>query len=79
MATFSLLRSRPEPLPKRGGGSFVIWLKLLTAAALAVGAWQSYRAMGKPVIRGGKRWYKQLDGGYRRWYGGRSYREDELP
>lgn len=56
----------------------MIWLKALTAIALSVGAWQSFRAMGTPIVRGGKRWYPQPDGRYRRWYGGRARREDEL-
>jgi hypothetical protein len=57
----------------------MIWLKLFTIVALSLGAWQSYKAMGTPIVRGGKRWFLQPDGRYRRWYGGRAYSEDELP
>ena len=57
----------------------MMWLKALTLAGLTFGAWQSYKAMGTPILRGGKRWFLQPDGRYRRWYGGRSYNEDELP
>jgi hypothetical protein len=57
----------------------MMWLKALTLVGLTLGAWQSYKAMGTPIVRGGKRWFLQPDGRYRRWYGGRSFGEDELP
>lgn len=56
----------------------MVWLKGLTLAALSIGAWQSWKALDAPVIRGGKRWYRQPDGRYRRWYGGRALSESEL-
>ena len=55
------------------------WLKVLVIIAFAAGAWQSFKALGTPVLRGGKRWYLQPDGRFRRWYGGRSRAEEELP
>ncbi|HEX8535728.1 MAG TPA: hypothetical protein VF662_16330 [Allosphingosinicella sp.] len=56
----------------------MIWLKLFAVIGMAAGAWQSFKALGTPIIRGGKRWYLQSDGRYRRWYGGRARSEDEL-
>ena len=57
----------------------MVLLKLLVLIGLILGAWQSFKAMGKPIVRRGKRWFLQPDGRYRRWYGGRAYSEDELP
>ena len=57
----------------------MIWLKLFVLIGLILGTWQSFKAMGRPIVRGGKRWFLQPDGRYRRWYGGRAYSEDELP
>lgn len=54
------------------------WLRGLALIGLTMGAVRSFRAMGKPIRRGGMRWYRQPDGRYRRWYGGRSRREEEL-
>jgi hypothetical protein len=57
----------------------MIWLQGLAVVAMGLGAWRSFKALGTPVIRGGKRWYLQPNGRYQRWYGGRSRSEDELP
>lgn len=54
------------------------WLKILALLGMLLGAWQSYRALGAPVRHGGRSYYRQADGTYRRWYGGRSYRPDEI-
>jgi hypothetical protein len=56
----------------------MIWLKGFTAFALALWAWQSFRATPKPVIKGGKRWYRQPDARFKRWYGGKSRSAEEL-
>ena len=47
-------------------------LRVLAIVGMAAGAWNSWKALGTPLVRGGKRWYLQPDGSYRRWYGGRS-------
>jgi hypothetical protein len=57
----------------------MIWPKLLTTVALTAGAWQSWKALGTPIVRGGRKWYRQPDGRYRRWYGGRPVAEEDLP
>ena len=54
------------------------WLKLASIAMMALGAWTSFKAMGVPVRHGGRLYYRQPDGRYRRWYGGRSFGADEL-
>jgi hypothetical protein len=56
----------------------MIWLKFLSVAALAFGAWSSYRAMGTPVVFQGRRYFRQADGRYRRWYGGRLFDPGEV-
>lgn len=53
-------------------------LRLLAVIATGLGAWQSWKAMGDPLVRGGRRWYLQPDGNYRRWYGGRARTRREL-
>ena len=57
----------------------MIWLKALTVVALSLGAWRRYKAMGKPIVRGGKRWWRQPDGRYARWHGVGLRREEDLP
>lgn len=49
----------------------MIWLKVAALIFMALGAWRSFKAMGTPVRFEGRRWYRQPDGSYRRWYGGR--------
>lgn len=56
----------------------MIWLRVVTLVLLSLGAWQSFKAMGTPVRFAGRRYYPQADGSYRRWYGGRAYRPDEI-
>jgi len=57
----------------------MIWLKTLTVAALSLSVWQKYKGMGKPIVRGGKRWWRQPDGRYARWHGFGLKREEDLP
>ncbi|WP_167737679.1 hypothetical protein [Sphingomonas parva] len=54
------------------------WLRLIGLLGLALGAWRSLAALGTPIRSNGRRYYLQPDGRYRRWYGGRSYRPDEI-
>jgi hypothetical protein len=54
-------------------------LRVLAVIGAAAGAWRSYRALGTPLVRGGKRWYRQPDGRYRRWWGGPARSEEDLP
>lgn len=54
------------------------FLRLLAVFGTALGAWQSWKALGVPVVAGGKRWYRQPDGTFRRWYGGRARSREEL-
>ena len=56
----------------------MIILKIIVLIGLVLGAWQSFKALGKPTLRGGKRWYRQPNGLYCRWYGGRSRTEEQL-
>ena len=56
----------------------MVWLKLLTIVFLGIGTWQSLKAMGRPVRFEGRRYYRQADGSYRRWYGGGAKRPDEI-
>lgn len=54
------------------------WLKVAALFFMALGAWRSFRAMGTPVRFAGRRWYRQADGTYRRWYGGRARRAQDI-
>jgi len=56
----------------------MVWLKILTLVFLSIGAWRSVRAMGRPVRFEGRRYYRQPDGSYRRWYGGRAKPPEEI-
>ncbi len=56
----------------------MILLKILVLVGFVLGAWQSFKSLGKPIIRGGKRWYRQPTGLYYRWYGGRGRTEEQL-
>ena len=56
-----------------------MWFKALSVVALSLGAWQKFRQMDRPIVRGGKRWWRQPDGRYARWHGIGLRREDELP
>lgn len=56
----------------------MVWLKIFTLACMAIGAWRSVRAMGEPVRIGGRRYYRQADGTYRRWYGGRARTREDI-
>lgn len=57
----------------------MIWLEVLTFLGLVGRVRQSCRALGKPIVRGGKRWYRQPDGRHTRWHGIGSRTEAELP
>ena len=57
----------------------MIWLKVLSVTALIASVWQRYRKLGQPIIRGGKRWWRQPDGRYAPWHGIGLKREEELP
>lgn len=54
------------------------WLRIIALLAIALGAWRSFKALGEPVRFEGRRYYRHPDGRYRRWYGGRSRRPDEI-
>lgn len=46
-------------------------LRLLVVVGLAYGAWQSWKALGRPVVVDGRRYFRQPDGSYRTFWGGR--------
>lgn len=56
----------------------MMWLKALAFLGMALGAWNSFKAMGTPVYFRGRRYYLQSYGTIRRWYGGRGFRPDEI-
>ncbi|MGR3593097.1 MAG: hypothetical protein ACU0B9_07285 [Limimaricola soesokkakensis] len=57
----------------------MMWIKSITVIALWLGVWQKYKAMGKPIVRGGRRWWRQPDGRYSRWHGMGLRHEKDLP
>ena len=65
-------------LSTAGGEHAMIWLKVATLIFLALGAWRSFKAMGAPVRFEGRRYYRQADGSYRRWFGGRARRPRDI-
>lgn len=56
----------------------MIWLKIFMIVCMTIGVWQSVRAMGRPVRFEGRRYFRQPDGRYRRWYGGRAKLPEEI-
>ena len=46
-------------------------LRLLVVVGLACGAWRSWKALGHSVRLDGRRYYRQPDGTYRTFWGGR--------
>lgn len=44
-------------------------LRLFAIVGMAVGAWESWRAMPKPTVVRGRRYYRQPDGSYRSAWG----------
>lgn len=45
------------------------WLHLIVLIFMVVGAWNAWKAMGKPVRLEGRRYYRQSDGSYRTIWG----------
>lgn len=56
----------------------MIWLKIMMIVAMTIGLWRSVRAMGRPVFFEGRRYYRQADGRYRRWYGGAARKAEDI-
>lgn len=53
-------------------------LRVLFIIAMVVGTWRSIKAMGRPVMYEGRRYYRQPDGSFRRWYGGSRKQPSEI-
>lgn len=56
----------------------MIWLNIATLLFLTLGAWRSLKAMGSTVHFERRRYYRQSDGSYRRWFGGRSHQPEDI-
>ncbi|HJO66015.1 hypothetical protein [Sphingomonas sanguinis] len=54
------------------------WIKVLAVVAMVYGIWAAYRSLGAPVLHEGARYFRQPDGSFRRWYGGRRFSADEV-
>jgi hypothetical protein len=54
------------------------WIKVLAVIAMLYGVWAAYRSLGSPVLYDGTRYFRQPDGSFRRWYGGRRFSADEV-
>lgn len=50
---------------------FIDVLRVLFLIGMVYGAWSSYKALPKPIMIDGRRAYRQPDGSYRTWWGGR--------
>jgi hypothetical protein len=54
------------------------WIKVLALVAMVYGIWAAYKSLGAPVLHEGSRYFRQPDGSFRRWYGGRRFSASEV-
>jgi len=54
------------------------WIKVLALVAMVYGIWAAYRSLGAPVLHEGSRYFRQPDGSFCRWYGGRRFSASEV-
>ena len=59
-------------------GRRMIWLKIVMIVFMTIGLWRSVKAMGRPVLFEGRRYFRQPDGRYRRWYGGSAKKPEDI-